>query len=120
MTKPGYTDEQLREMTTYVVIKDFGKRSDVYRISKMRIGVELDVYHVTIKFKGGMLCDEDVWCDCPGFRQQNFDKIMHKHILLVLDYVEARDTPESATYTIIGTGKKAKIKFLEAKETNNA
>lgn len=117
MTKPGYTDEQLRAMTTYVVVKDFGKKSDVYRIAKMRIGVELDVYRVTIKFKGGKLRDEDVWCDCPGFRQQNFDKIKHKHILLVLDYVLDRSVPESATYTIIGTGKNAKIKFLRLKET---
>lgn len=111
-----YSDEEKREMMTYVVIKDFGKKSHVYRITKMMMGVELDKYHVTIKFRGGKLRDEDVWCDCPGFRRQNFDKVKHKHILLVLDYLLDRCAPESATYTIVGTGKKAKIKFLEAKE----
>ncbi len=111
-----YTDEQKRAMTTYVVTKDFGKKSDVYRIVKLRIGVELDMYHVTIHFRGGKLLDKDVWCDCPGFRRQNFDKVEHKHILLVLDYILDRGSPESATYTIVGTGKNAKIKFLD-KET---
>ncbi len=108
-----YSDEELREMMTYVVIKDFGKKSDVYKITKLQMGVELDNYHVTFKFTptGGVI-DDNIWCDCPGFRRQLFDKAKHKHILLVLDFLVEQGSPESATYTIIGTGKNAKIKFL--------
>ena len=107
------TDVERREMTTYVVQETFGVKANAYRIGKMVIGVEVDSYHVTINFMGGRLLDKDVWCDCPGFRQQNFDKVKHKHVLLVLDFILDRCKPKSATYTIIGTGKNARIKFIE-------
>ena len=105
------TDAERRELTTYVVEKDFGKKSDVYRITKMVIGVEVDSYHCTVKLRNGQLHDKDIWCDCPGFRRQNFAKIEHKHIMLVLNYME-RGEPTSATYTIVGTGKNAKIRYM--------
>lgn len=106
------TDAERRELTTYVVEKDFGKKSNVYKITKMVIGVEVDSYHCTVKLTPtGRIIDDNIWCDCPGFRRQNFAKIEHKHIMLVLNYME-RGEPTSVTYTIVGTGKTAKIRYM--------
>lgn len=105
-------DEETREATTYVVQETFDKRAQTYLIRKIIMEVEADTYHVTIKpTSTGRILDDNVWCDCPGFRRQTYAKIAHKHIMLVLDYI-AHGTPKTATYTIIGTGRKAKIKFL--------
>ncbi len=112
-----FTDDEIRAMITYVVIKDFGKKSNAYKITKLQMGVELDNYHCSVRYIDE-LEGAAVWCDCPGFRRQKFDKMQHKHIMLVLDY-QKRGEPTSATYTIIGTGRNAKIKFLRQMEESN-
>lgn len=108
-------DDEKREATAYRVQKDFGIRSNVYRIDKLVMGVEVDNYHVTVEFAPGMQARiASLWCDCPGFRNQHFAQAEHKHVKLVLDYLE-RGAPGWAEYTLIGTGQKAKIKFLRSK-----
>ena len=109
------SDEEKREATTYLIQKAFGKSDikGVYRIGKMVMGVEVDNYHVTIKETTGGL--SNLWCDCPGFRNQQFPKIEHKHVKIALAYREQGE-PEQAVYTINGTGKTAKIRFLRSSE----
>lgn len=108
-------DDEKRELTIYLIRKDFGPKSNTYRIDKIVACIEQECYHVTYKPNGpaGTLREQDVWCDCQGFRQQNFDKTRHKHVMLVTDYV-SRGAPAWAEYNIIGTGKDAKIEFLRS------
>ena len=103
------TDDEKREATTYRVQRAFGKKSNVCQIDKLVMGVEVDQYHVTIKMEGRATLD--LWCDCPGFRRQNFPKIEHKHVKLALDY-QKREHPKWAEYTIHGAGKNTEIEFL--------
>ncbi len=106
-------EEEAREAITYRICKDFGEKSNVYRIDKIICETVADSYHVTIhpNRPGGTLREQDVWCDCMGMRRQTYPHTQHKHVVLALDFIE-RGLPGGATYTIIGTGKNAKIKFL--------
>ncbi len=78
-----------------------------YRIVKTIMGVETDAYSIQIKTAHGA----DVWCDCPGFRIQQFPHAQHKHIMLGMDYI-ARGEPEWVDYRMTGTGKNATIHFI--------
>lgn len=102
---------ETQEMTIYRVQKDFGRGSDVYRVTKLVIGVPTDVYHVTHPHIG---VNREPFCDCPGFIRQKFDKDRHKHVRIVRDYI-SRGEPTYADYRFIGAGKSTKIRFLEAK-----
>ncbi len=75
-----------------------------YNIQKLVCGVEMEDYHVDIK-------RDEFWCNCPGFRIQQFPKIDHKHIKVALDF-QSRGEPEWAEYRMTGTGAKAVIKFI--------
>lgn len=101
------TEDEKREATTYR-IKCWGANS--YHIDKLVMGVEVENYQLTIKSEGR--ASLDLWCNCPGFRIQQFPKIEHKHIKIALDY-QKRGEPPWADYTIKGTGKNAIIEFLE-------
>ncbi len=87
-------------------IKKFGAHS--YTISKSIMGVEGEDYQITIKHAE---FEQEVWCNCPGFRIQQFPHIQHKHIKIGLDF-QSRGEPEWAEYRMTGTGKKAKIHFV--------
>ena len=106
-------DEKL-EATTYR-IKCWGANS--YQIDKLIMGVEVEQYQLTIKAEGR--ASLDLWCNCPGFRIQQFPKIEHKHIKIALDY-QSRGEPTWAEYTITGTGKKAEIKFIGDSSENGS
>lgn len=100
-------DEKL-EATTYR-IQRFGNHT--YQIDKLIMDVEVEQYHITIKPDGR--ASLDLWCDCPGFRIQQFPKIEHKHIKIGLDF-QKRNEPKWAEYKLRGTGRKAEIEFLES------
>ncbi len=105
-------DDEKRELTIYRIQKDFGDKSNTYRIDKLVACVETSNYHIQIN----PINDAGVgtlWCDCQGFRRQKFDKTKHKHIRIGFDYI-ARGRPEWAEYTIEGTGANAKIEFLRS------
>jgi hypothetical protein len=106
MTK-AEEQELAREVTIYRIQEDFGKNSGTYRIDKVVACVEMDTYHVQLK------PEKDPWCDCMGFRRQNFEKDKHKHVVLARDYV-SRGKPEWAEYTIKGTGHMAQIEFIRS------
>ncbi len=100
------TKDEVIEATVYR-IKGFGRNT--YQIDKLIAGVEAEQYHLDIKdAEGGGL---SLWCDCPGFRIQQFPKIEHKHIKIALDYRE-RGEPSWAEYRMTGTGAKAVIRFM--------
>ncbi len=103
-------DEARRKLTTYRVQKAFGKKSNVYQIEKVVCDTVLDTYHATVNpiNHAGV---GTLWCDCPGFRRQNYAKDKHKHVILVMDF-QSRGEPVGATYTIEGTGQRAVIKYL--------
>ncbi len=105
------TAKEIREATVYRIQK-WGKHT--YQIDKLIMEVEVEQYHLTVKMQGRDTLD--LWCDCPGFRIQQFPKIEHKHIKIVLDY-QKRDEPKWAEYRISGTGKKAQIKFVKDSNT---
>lgn len=102
MTKQEIVDE-----STIYRIKKFG--TNTYHIAKLVCAVELDAYQITINpiRENGM---GTLWCNCPGFRIQQFPKDQHKHIKIGMDYI-ARGEPEWAEYRMTGTGKNAKIHF---------
>ena len=100
------TNKDAEEATTYR-IQQWGNNS--YQIDKLVIGVEVEQYQLTIKSEGRATLD--LWCNCPGFRIQQFPKIEHKHIKIALDYQE-RGEPSWAEYKLHGTGKKATIEFI--------
>ena len=106
-----------RELAThYRVCVNFGKGSNVYRVSKVVWDVEVEIYHVQLNLNR---MPPIVWCDCMGFRGQKFPHIEHKHIRLVIDY-QKRGEPQWAEYMLKGTGRKTTIKFTrlhEAEET---
>ncbi len=106
--------ELARDVTLYRIQKDFGDKSNTYRIDKLVACVEMDTYHIQINpiRENGI---GTLWCDCQGFRRQKFAFDKHKHILIGFDYIE-RDTPEWAEYTIKGTGVNAKIRFIRSAE----
>lgn len=95
-----------QEVTFYRVQEDLGGRA--YRVVKRVMDVETDIYHVTIK-------DDDIWCDCPGFRRQKFALERHKHIRVVRDYIK-RGCPTWAEYNFRGSGKTTKIKFARSSD----
>lgn len=85
-----------------------------YLIKKLVCGVEMEDYHITIsssKVSGKPMREQDIWCNCPGFRIQNFAKIDHKHIKVALDF-QSRGEPTWAEYRMTGTGAKAVIRFI--------
>lgn len=92
-------------------IRKFGTNS--YTIVKSVMDVVTEDYQITLKSDGprGDIREVDVWCNCPGFRIQQFPKLLHKHILLGIDF-QSRGEPEWAEYRMTGTGKKAKIHFM--------
>ncbi len=100
-------DDEKRECITYRIRKDFGPKSNVYSIGKIICEIEVDCYHVTLG------TPDALWCDCPGFRRQTYDKQQHKHVVLAFDFRE-RGEPEGAVYTIEGTGRTAKVIFLRS------
>ncbi len=105
-------DDEKRECITYRIRKDFGPKSNVYRIDKVICELEVECYHVTIN----PINDAGVgtlWCDCPGFRRQTYDKTKHKHVVLAFDF-RKRGEPEGAVYTIEGTGRTAEVIFLRS------
>lgn len=106
-TKQKHT-RRTQEATVYRVEQDFGGRSEVYRLSKRTLDVEVEVYHVTIAEKGD-------WCTCPGFARQKFDKTKHKHVRAVQDYIK-RGSPKHADYRFIGAGANTKIRFVGASD----
>ena len=90
-------------------INAYGRNS--YNIKKVVMDVEVDDYQITIK---PLWADDTVgtlWCNCHGFRIQQFPHAKHKHILLGFDF-QSRGEPEWAEYRMTGTGKKAKIHFV--------
>ncbi len=104
------TKEQDKETiaATLYRIKKFGKNT--YHIQKLVCAVEMEDYQITI---GGVGVNQtNLWCNCPGFRIQQFPKIQHKHIKIGLDYRE-RGEPDWAEYRMTGTGKNAVIKFIK-------
>ena len=92
-------------------INKFGLNS--YNIHKLVMDVRTEDYQITLKPNGpgGEMREVDLWCNCPGFRIQQFPKIQHKHIKIGLDF-QSRGEPEWAEYRMTGTGKKAKIHFM--------
>ena len=67
----------------------------------------VDSYTVTFNKK------DEPWCDCQGFRRQTYDKELHKHVMLVRDFI-GRGEPVSANYHIYGKSGKHTIEFLGA------
>ncbi len=112
MTTIAERKEEVREVTIYRISKDFGNKSNTYRITKVVACVELDYYHVTIEMNAGRIRDHTLWCSCQGFRRQKFDLHKHKHVVLAVDYLTVQGAPEWAEYTILGTGSSARIKHL--------
>ena len=103
MTKQDEVDE-----VTFYRIKRFG--ANTYHIAKEVCGVEIESYQITIS----PIRDNGIgtlYCNCPGFRIQQFPHERHKHILLGFDY-QKRGEPEWALYRMNGTGSKAKIHFV--------
>jgi len=99
-----------RELATrYRVTQDFGKRSGVYRVSKVIWDVEVEVYHVQLDLDRNPTI---MWCDCMGFRGQKFPHIEHKHVRLVADY-QRRCEPTWAEYMLEGTGRNTTITFTK-------
>ncbi len=90
-------------------INKYGEHS--YNIVKTVMDVEMERYQISIKSTVGEVLDADLWCNCQGFRIQQFPKHQHKHILLGLDF-QSRGEPAWAEYRMTGTGKKAKIHFM--------
>ncbi len=99
------------EATKYRIRKITGHNN--YRIVKTIMDVETDSYSISIKLKPALLGTyiDELWCDCPGFRIQQYPKEQHKHIVLGMDYI-ARGEPEWVDYRMTGTGKNAKIHFI--------
>ena len=97
------------EATKYRITHVRGYR---YKIVKTIMGVEMDFYSIEIKTMEHESDDAKLWCDCPGFRIQQFPKHQHKHIVLGMDYI-ARGEPEWGDYRMTGTGKNAEIHFIE-------
>jgi len=83
----------------------------VFKVSKLVIDVEVEVYYVTYDEKGG----QEPFCDCPGFVRQKFDKAKHKHVRVVADYVK-RGRPKYADYKFRGAGANTKISFVGASD----
>jgi len=79
----------------------------VFKVSKLVIDVEVEVYYVTYDEKG----EQEPFCDCPGFVRQKFAKDKHKHVRVVADYVK-RGRPRYADYKFRGTGANTKIRFV--------
>lgn len=94
-------DEESIAATLYRIKKIGGT---AYLIQKYVCSVEMEDYQVDIK-------RDEFWCNCPGFRIQNFPKIDHKHVKIALDF-QSRGEPIWAEYRMTGTGKKAVIHFV--------
>ncbi len=94
-------DKRRLEVTVYRIEKDFGKKSNAYRVSKRVLDHEVDFYHcnVTLDPKG-----LHIWCSCPGFHHQKFPKDEHKHVRIMMHY-RALGEPEYAEYRFRGTGR---------------
>ena len=114
MTTIAEQKERTREITIYRICKDFGNRSNTYRIKKIVACTEVDYYHVTIELHEGRIREHTLWCSCQGFIRQKFNKHRHKHVMLAKDYLEVQGAPEWAEYTIVGTGSGASIKHLRS------
>lgn len=98
------TKEQDKETIAATLYRIIKLTNTSYRIKKYICGVEMEDYHVDIK-------RDEFWCNCPGFRIQQFPKIDHKHIKIALNY-QRRGEPAWAEYRMTGTGKKAQIHFV--------
>jgi len=81
----------------YVVQKREGDHYNINKVRKDDPKKILDSYGLTIKRKKDGTWD--LWCDCMGFRRQNYPKIEHKHVRIIIDYLE-RGQPEWAEYSI--------------------
>ncbi len=113
MTTIAERKEAAREITIYRIRRDFGNKSDTYRIDKIVACTEMDYYHVTLKLtSNGQIHDRTLWCSCQGFRRQKFNPHRHKHVMLAKDYIAVQGAPDWAEYTIFGTGSGASIKHL--------
>ncbi len=104
-TKGDMTKEERLEATTYTIFRTGSDRQRHYQIDKCIMGVSIEKYWVQLKGREGF------WCDCPGFRRQNFPKIEHKHVKIAMDFSQ-RGEPRDAEYRIHGTGAKTEIEVL--------
>jgi len=76
----------------------------------MILDVVVETYDVTIKG----VEEKDVWCNCPGFTIQKYDKRQHKHVLMIEDYrLRGEPSPGEYIYKIHGGGRTAQVKFID-------
>ena len=108
MTLKQDLEQEKLEATTYTIFRTGDQRQRHYQINKVICGMVIDTYWVQLK--GAREC----YCDCMGFRRQNFPKMEHKHVKIAIDY-SARGEPKDAKYTIEGTGHSATVTYLGAK-----
>lgn len=99
------SQDELIAMTTYTIFRTGNAQQRYYQVNKMRLGVRLDEYWVQLR-------GNNVFCNCPGFRRQNFPKIDHKHVKIAQDFSD-RGEPVDAEYKIVGTGAEAQIEVIK-------
>lgn len=111
--------KELEKKTDYVVKHNHEPFSDTYDVSKYVSGELKDTFTVTLKWNRveEPRVPVTVWCDCPGFKNQKFAHLDHKHVKVVSDFqrIERRcigQKPEFARYRIRGTGAHTQIKRI--------
>jgi len=106
VTEKQERDAEKLEATRYTIWRTGNAHQRHYQINKIIMGVTVDRYWVQLK--GSKEC----YCDCMGFRRQNFPHMEHKHVKVAMDFHD-RGEPKDAEYRIHGTGSKTEVEFLQ-------
>lgn len=85
------------------LVQENPHNEDHYIIWKVPEGDPRDTFtdrYDLIVPNGGDCAEEDLWCDCPGFRVQQYSKHLHKHVRIVVHFCEEHDALGLARYKL--------------------
>ena len=74
-------DRNIAKVKFLYLVEPHEEHENMYVVSKCDPNTRavLDSYQVTIR--GNIENEKEIWCNCPGFRMQQYNKALHKHVL---------------------------------------